>query len=469
MLQSEVLVNEGMIRMGEWRDVFDIKRDSAPVEEIAARIDADSTVKGANLVILIMAIFIASVGLNMNSVAVIIGAMLISPLMGGIVATGYGMATYDMHFIKKSLVKLSFQVIFALLTAAVYFTLTPITTPSPEMLARTAPTAWDVIIALCGGIAGAVGNTRKEKSNVVPGVAIATALMPPLCTAGYGIAAHSFHFFGGALYLFFINCFFITFSSFLIFKILRVPVCGSVSEAHFRYQRWFLIICGLVVTVPSLYMAYVTANENIRDSQVKSFISQDMDLEASSVVAYEWDHDVLTVDIIGAPLDDREIERLQTSLRQYGQLRQATLKVVQGPASQLNQEQVQEIINARLANELKNDSGKSYKELANQYYGSYKRDAADQTLLRNLNRQAPVLFPAVRQISGGTLHSSDGDEDAERRQWLAYIIVSRQLTADEAGRLQQWIQTQADMPVIVNIQLQDTPSQFYGNGVDWNL
>ena len=438
LVSYEMRIDEGMMDMGEWRDVFDIKRDSAPVEEIAARIDADSTVKGANLVILIMAIFIASVGLNMNSVAVIIGAMLISPLMGGIVATGYGMATYDMRFIKKS------------------------------MLARTAPTAWDVIIALCGGIAGAVGNTRQEKSNVIPGVAIATALMPPLCTAGYGIAAHSFHFFGGALYLFFINCFFITFSSFLIFKILRVPVCGGVSEAHFRYQRWFLIVCGLVVTVPSLYMAYVTANENIRDSQVKSFISQDMDLEASSVVAYELDHDVLTVDVIGAPLDDREIERLQASLHQYGQLRQTTLKVVQGPASQLNQEQVQEIINARLANELKNDSGKSYKELANQYYGSYKRDAADQNLLRSLNRQAPVLFPAVQQISGGTLSSFDGAEEAEGRQWLAYIVVSRQLTADEAGRLQQWIQTQADMPVVVTIQLQDTPSQFYGNGIDWN-
>ena len=169
LVSYEMRIDEGMMDMGEWRDVFDIKRDSAPVEEIAARIDADSTVKGANLVILIMAIFIASVGLNMNSVAVIIGAMLISPLMGGIVATGYGMATYDMHFIKKSLVKLSFQVVFALLTAAVYFSLTPITTPSPEMLARTAPTAWDVIIALCGGIAGAIGNTRQEKSNVIPG------------------------------------------------------------------------------------------------------------------------------------------------------------------------------------------------------------------------------------------------------------------------------------------------------------
>lgn len=454
--------------MGEWRDIFDIKRDSASVAEIAARIDADSTVKGANLIILIMAIFIASVGLNMNSVAVIIGAMLISPLMGGIVATGYGMATYDMHFIKKSLVKLSFQVVFALLASTVYFSLTPITTPSAEMMARTAPTAWDVIIALCGGIAGAVGNTRKEKSNVIPGVAIATALMPPLCTAGYGIASQSIHFFGGALYLFFINCFFITFSSFLIFKFLRVPVRSNVSETHFRYQKWFLTLCGLVVTIPSLYMAYLTVNENIRDSQVKSFISRDMDLETAHVVAYELEDNILTVDVIGAPLGDGDIQKLQKKLHQYGQLQQTNLKVVQDSASQLNQEQVQAIISDRLANELKNDSGKSYKELANQYYSSYKRDTADQHVLENLNKQAPVLFPEVQHISGGTLISFNAKTEAEYRQWMAYIIVSQQLSEEAAGRLQQWIQSQVDMPVIVNIQLQSTPSQFYGNGIDWN-
>lgn len=144
--------------------LLDLKGDSAPFSEIRQRIASDASVKGANLVILITAILIASVGLNMNSTAVIIGAMLISPLMGGLVATGYGMATYDMQFIKDSMVKLGFQVSFALITSAIYFSLSPISDASSELLARTSPTIWDVIIALAGGIAGAIGNTRKEKN-----------------------------------------------------------------------------------------------------------------------------------------------------------------------------------------------------------------------------------------------------------------------------------------------------------------
>ena len=162
---------------------FTVMQDMEDEKEIVAQITSGVSFRGANLWVLIFAIFIASLGLNVNSTAVIIGAMLISPLMGGIVATGYGMATYDVPFIRKSLIKLSFQVGLAVLTASIYFLLSPLTSPTDEMLARTTPTIWDVLVALCGGIAGAVGNTRKEKSNVIPGVAIATALMPPLCTA----------------------------------------------------------------------------------------------------------------------------------------------------------------------------------------------------------------------------------------------------------------------------------------------
>ena len=172
-----------------WRDLLNLKGGAASIQEINQRILADATVSGTNLIVLVMATMIACVGLNMNSVAVIIGAMLISPLMGGIVAIGYGMATYDVHFIRQSMIKLAFQVGFAILTAALYFAISPLAYSTDELLARTSPTIWDVIVALCGGIAGAVGNTRQEKSNVIPGVAIATALMPPLCTAGYGLAS----------------------------------------------------------------------------------------------------------------------------------------------------------------------------------------------------------------------------------------------------------------------------------------
>lgn len=278
--------------------------DCASMEEIRNRIEADASIKGTKLAILIMTILIASVGLNMNSTAVIIGAMLISPLMGGIVATGYGMASYDMRFIRRSLIKLFFQVLFSLAASALYFTLSPISTASPELLSRTAPTIWDVIIALCGGLAGAIGNTRVEKSNVVPGVAIATALMPPLCTAGYGIAVHSFTYFMGALYLFFINSFFIALAGFVIFKILCVPVSPQVSALHFQRLRRALIGVGIIVTVPSIYFAYQSVNANIEESQIQKFLQQEARFDRSNVISHELSGKTLRLDLVGMPLTE---------------------------------------------------------------------------------------------------------------------------------------------------------------------
>ena len=170
------------------KDFFDLHGDIASIREITDRINAGVRFRGTNLSVLMLAIFIASIGLNMDSTAVIIGAMLISPLMGSILGIGYGLARYDSTYIRSSAGSLLAQVLISVATSALYFSLTPIATPSSELLARTSPTIWDVLIAVFGGLAGIIGITRKEGGNVIPGVAIATALMPPLCTAGYGIA-----------------------------------------------------------------------------------------------------------------------------------------------------------------------------------------------------------------------------------------------------------------------------------------
>ena len=325
--------------MNRWNNLIDLKGDSAPMEVINQRILSDATIEGTNLIVLVMAIMIACIGLNLNSVAVIIGAMLISPLMGGIVATGYGMATYDVPFIRKSLIKLSFQVGLAVLTASIYFLLSPFTSPTDEILARTTPTIWDVLVALCGGIAGAVGNTRKEKSNVIPGVAIATALMPPLCTAGYGLASGNHTFFLGALYLFFINAFFIALSSFLVFKILKIPPHGNIAEAHFRKQRLVLVTLGLLITIPSIYLAHQTVKDALQEVQVKSFIQTDMQFEKTSVVSYALKDDTLTVDLVGAVLTEEQIEQLKTAMSHYHRLQGITLSIIQGNRN-LNTEEV---------------------------------------------------------------------------------------------------------------------------------
>jgi uncharacterized hydrophobic protein (TIGR00271 family) len=448
--------------------LFDLRKDSASMEEIYIRIEKDSTVQGPNLVILVTAVLIACVGLNMNSVAVIIGAMLISPLMGGIVAIGYGMATYDIHFIKQSVIKLGFQVGFALLASTIYFSLTPISTPSSELIARTSPTIWDVLIALCGGIAGAVGNTRIEKSNVIPGVAIATALMPPLCTAGYGITMHSLKFFGGAIYLFFINGFFIALSSFLIFKLLRVPIKNSIGKEHFKRQQTLLWIIGILITVPSIYMAYQSVDANIADFQVKNFISKEADFDTSSIVSYQFDNGILTIDLIGMPLTDKEIDNLKKSMKHYSKLDNAELRIVQTNSSDsLNKEQIQQIINTKIHNETKDDNGKSYKELANQYYPDYKRTISDQKIILALKKQAPTLFPEIIDIKGGSIASITEQQKVNYQTFIAFVTVQKRMSSTNAEKLKNWIGQQVKIPVLLYISLQNSNEQdIYGTGIE---
>ena len=202
-----------MYTVDDVKEIYKFK-NRASDEEIIQNINDGLNLDISNFAILICAILIASIGLNMNSVAVIIGAMLISPLMGAIIGIGYGIGTYNTDYIKKSFVLLIFEIAISLATATLYFLLTPVKGASAEMISRTTPTIFDVVIAFVGGTAGMIGLSRKRPGNVLPGVAIATALMPPLCTAGYGIAHLNIKIFLGAGYLFFINSFFIAFQLF---------------------------------------------------------------------------------------------------------------------------------------------------------------------------------------------------------------------------------------------------------------
>lgn len=212
--------------------------------------------KGTNLWILIFAIVVASVGLNMNSTAVIIGAMLISPLMGPINGMGYSIATYDFDLFRKSLKNFLFAIVAGLITSTVYFALSPISTAHSELLARTSPTIYDVLIALFGGLAGIVAISSKQKGNVIPGVAIATALMPPLCTAGYGLATARFDFFFGAMYLFTINTIFIAIASVWISQLLKFPIRIIIDEREKKKIKRFITAVIIIVLLPSIYFGY---------------------------------------------------------------------------------------------------------------------------------------------------------------------------------------------------------------------
>ncbi len=250
------------------KQIFSLKRDTADYDTIRTRISEGGMVTGTNLAILLCAIVIASVGLNMNSTAVIIGAMLISPLMGTIQLMGLSIATADAQKFKKAIIGFSFQVLTALLGSTIYFALTPIKTVTSELLARTSPTVWDVLIATAGGLAGAIATTRKDAtSNVIPGVAIATALMPPLCTCGYSVATAHWNMLGGAAFLFTINAFFILVANVLVLYILEVPEVSDAKEETKSRMRKALIRNGIIILIPSIILAaYVTKQTNTQEA-----------------------------------------------------------------------------------------------------------------------------------------------------------------------------------------------------------
>lgn len=235
---------------------FDLRYDQEDPAIIDAQIRQGVNAVGANLWVLIFAIMVASIGLNVNSTAVIIGAMLISPLMGPIVGIGYGAAINDFPLIRRAAANLGLMAGISLVTAILYFSVSPLSEARSELLARTSPTLWDVLIAFFGGAAGMVANTRKSVPNVVPGVAIATALMPPLCTAGYGIANGNWEYATGAFYLFAINGVFIALSTLVFVKIAGLPQRVDLDERIALRHRWIITGVAVLMAVPSGVLAY---------------------------------------------------------------------------------------------------------------------------------------------------------------------------------------------------------------------
>ena len=252
---------------------FSLESELENQDSVYEEIKKGIVFKGTNLWILIFAIIVASVGLNMNSTAVIIGAMLISPLMGPINGMGYSIATYDFDLFRKSVKNFSFAILASLVASTLYFVLSPVSTAHSELLARTSPTIYDVLIALFGGLAGIVAISSKQKGNVIPGVAIATALMPPLCTAGYGLATRQFDFFFGAFYLFTINTIFIAIASVWISQILKFPIRTIVDEGKKKRIDRSITLVITIVLLPSIFFGYKLVKQERFSQNANSYVS----------------------------------------------------------------------------------------------------------------------------------------------------------------------------------------------------
>lgn len=261
--------------------------DHIDTESAAERIKAGIWFRGPNVWILAFSIIIASVGLNVNSTAVVIGAMLISPLMGPIIGVGLAMGTNDLDLLKLAAKNLLVMVLISLAASTLFFLLSPLNLVNPtELEARTSPTIYDVLIALFGGLAGILENSRKERGTAIAGVAIATALMPPLCTAGYGLSCLDFHFFFGAMYLFIINTVFITLATYVMVKYLRFKTVSGLDPALSARRRRFITTIIAVVAIPSLYSAIVMVRDTNFERNVESFVRENRLVSRSYISDY---------------------------------------------------------------------------------------------------------------------------------------------------------------------------------------
>ena len=314
--------------------LFDIRSDQMDADAIHESIVSGVKLKGAPLIILFCAIIVASVGLNTNSTAVIIGAMLISPLMNPIIAMGYSLATYDGLLLRNAALNFMIQIIIALIGAAIYFYLTPIHEATSELMARTGPSFFDMLIAFFGGTAGVIGITRKEKTNVIPGVAIATALMPPMCTVGYGIANSNPDYIFPAAYLFLINAFFIMLATFAFCKLLQLKQAAVVKERFNKILKRGIIIGMILITIPAAVSAVYVSVDSIMDNyltgKVQSFVDTEVNSSTTTVMRATIDPEKnnLRLDLIGDVYSQEQVNVMRANMADYG-LEGYTLEVVQ--------------------------------------------------------------------------------------------------------------------------------------------
>jgi len=270
-------------------DNFKLSDEQETYEQITETITKGAIFTGTNLWVLVFAIFVASIGLNVNSTAVIIGAMLISPLMGPIMGIGLGLGTYDLSIIKKAIKNLSFSIVVSLFASTLYFMISPLNQAHSELFARTSPNIYDVLIAFFGGLAGIIAITSKQKGNALQGAAIATALMPPLCTAGFGIATAQWSFFFGAFYLFIINSVFISLATYITVRFLKFPAADNTNIKSQRFLKRMVVIVVFFTLIPSIYLGYQLTQEERFNLKSNQFIENELIFENSYLLSKKID------------------------------------------------------------------------------------------------------------------------------------------------------------------------------------
>jgi uncharacterized hydrophobic protein (TIGR00271 family) len=416
-------------------DKFRLHSEKENLETVISNIDAAVVFRGTNLWILIFAILVASLGLNINSNAVIIGAMLISPIMGPIMGIGLGIGISDLKLLKKAFYNYLVASGVALATSTLYFLLSPLNEAHSEILARTSPTIYDVLIAFFGGFAGMIATSSKQKGNVIPGVAIATALMPPLCTAGYGLATLNPEFFFGAFYLFIINTVFIALATFILARVLHLPHTQLQNEKSERLAKRIVWVVSVITFLPSVYFGYDMVQRDRFLKEANRFISNEAHFTNDYLLNRKIDAKTRNISLVfgGNVISAKEIMQLKQKLKNY-RLPGTTLDVKQGFAYIAED-------NEKGQNELERNFAQAIEEREQQIAVLQKKidsiqnnTRRSQQIFAEIKAQYPALLEAVIQpIVEINVNAK------ETRTILILLSFSKKLSQQDKIKIENWL------------------------------
>ncbi len=432
-------------------EYMDVRRDKADESEAVKSIREGVEMKGATIWILIAAILLASLGLNVNSTAVIIGAMLISPLMGPIMGVGLAIGLGDFDLMKRSFKNYLVITLFSVVTATLFFLISPsVSEGQSELLARTSPTIYDVFIALFGGAAGFIALSTTKKGSVIPGVAIATALMPPLCTAGFGLATGNLLYFLGAFYLYFINSVFICVATFLGTRFMRFSRLKYVDKEREKKVRKYIVWVVVLTMIPAVYLTYGILNDTIYEGSVNRFVNEQLSFENAQVVDKKVEKrdgtKELRVVLVGKEVADSTIIMAQRRMADYN-LGDTKLVVLQGVSGQ--QAASMDITSVRaqvLEDFYKNGEVKLQQQavLIDSIQGILNSYLTYDELARTLMPEMKVLYPQVTRFS--LSRSLEMSVDSARADTVTFAIIhlNKRMDDREKAKMVEWMKARTN-------------------------
>ena len=419
--------------------------DEIDYENASASIRKNIAFKGTNVFILACAIIIASVGLNVNSIPVIIGAMLISPVMGPILGFGLGLGTEDNTLVKNSLKNFAVMVVISILASTIFFLLSPLSLANPsELLARTNPTIYDVLIALFGGFAGIIETSRKDKGTVISGVAIATALMPPLCTVGYGISRWNWEYAFGALYLFLINSIFIALATFAMVKYFRFPIANN-DETHKRLPKHILALILVVVIVPSIISAISVVKENNFITHSERVVTENKNLGKCFIydhkATYSRKSPTLDLYLAGEALTPESKELFYKEAEAYGIMRNQIIfhEDATNVKQEFSEKEIVQGIYEQTDKQIKalNDSIARLTITLSNYQSK-------EIPVEAISKELFAQYPDITEVSLSRGASVQVADSTANEQIIAFITTIKPMDSELHDRLVRWLKVRLD-------------------------